>query len=321
MTAWVLRCNFFIRVLTKLHEKTQEYIISYCAVVWLCILLLHEALSQPTSPSVSLVTFSCCSRSRGHMLTPPPSLSLFPSLSCYLQRPAPWTTAAATGHVKTRPLGCAAAALWDSPCNPTAKPAKVSRYKCGNIQYVCETCEPALRVNGARLLFTVYAPEPAMTGIWVIQSQTRPRHPLHLQPHAALATVTATACYCWFCRWAFLHFRQPAGDVNDGGPRRRPPQRGHKHPKHIIVVFWLSSKQTASLNDAGLWVQAESLAFTGSDASFSSGLDKAAMRVLWVGRRRHSVLEFGHMYEEMWYILPATFTYFQVCSKTIVTCP
>ena len=43
----------------------------------MCIVQLHEALSQPTSPSVSLVSFSCCFRSRGHVLTPPSSLSFF----------------------------------------------------------------------------------------------------------------------------------------------------------------------------------------------------------------------------------------------------
>lgn len=121
--------------------------------------------------------------------------------------------------------------------------------------------------------------------LWLVSEWSRakpqPHHPLHLRLHRAPVAVTANvAASCWFYRWAFLHFRLPAGDVNEGVPRRTQPQRWPKHPKHVIVELLLSSKLTASLNEAELWVQAESN--TGRRALFFSGLDDAAAFCLGV---------------------------------------
>ena len=71
-----------------------------------------------------------------------------------------------TEHVKTRPQGCAAAVLWDSPCSQTAKPVKVSKFvKVFEIS-VREAYKPALSVSGAWLLLTersVHAEEARST--------------------------------------------------------------------------------------------------------------------------------------------------------------
>lgn len=73
----LLWSKFFICVLTKLPEKTEKNTL-YPILLSDCVFLLHEALSQPTPPSVSLDDLSCSFRSRGPLLTPSSSLSLFP---------------------------------------------------------------------------------------------------------------------------------------------------------------------------------------------------------------------------------------------------
>lgn len=79
------------------------------------------------------------------------------------------------------------------------------------------------------------------------------------QPSASLPTSQSAGrghCHSLlFLNMLFLCFHQPAADANDSGPRKRLPQRGPELPKHIIVVLWLSSKQTAPLNEADPWVQ------------------------------------------------------------------
>lgn len=120
--------------------------------------------------------------------------------------------------------------------------------------------------------------------LWLVSEWSRakpqPHHPLHLRLHRAPVAVTANvAASCWFYRWAFLHFRLPAGDVNEGVPRRTQPQRWPKHPKHVIVELLLSSKLTSSLNEAELF----KLSLTRADVPlFFSGPDDAAAFCLGV---------------------------------------
>lgn len=118
-----------ISVLTKLNRKPTMYCNLSCIIIWLSVPVQHNTLSQAASPSVFQVSLSSLFPCKGSNVNLPfLPFFIFSSLSQYLQRPVLSTMVAVTGHVKIRPLGCAAAAPLGSPCSLMGKPAKVSEW-------------------------------------------------------------------------------------------------------------------------------------------------------------------------------------------------